>query len=122
MFYYFINLREHESSLKILSFSNNLNVIFIFLQVSEVYNRNRALEGDLVAVSLNDQSEWRVLNENVIEMVRKLNGDKPNYKALFKRNYSQVVLAVLNYLYNYRRTLLSAVFPRIPFFTNVKLV
>jgi len=90
--------------------------------VSEVYNRNRALEGDLVAVSLNDQSEWRVLNENVIEMVRKLNGDKPNYNALFKRNYSQVVLAVLNYLYNYRRTLLSAVFPRIPFFTNVKLV
>ena len=39
--------------------------------MSEVYNRNRALEGDLVAVALNDQSEWRVLNENVIEMVTK---------------------------------------------------
>jgi hypothetical protein len=37
--------------------------------VSEVQNRNRALEGDEVAVLINDQSEWRVLQDQINDQV-----------------------------------------------------
>jgi len=37
--------------------------------VSGVQNRNRALEGDLVAIELNNESEWKVLNDLIIEQV-----------------------------------------------------
>lgn len=38
--------------------------------MNDVVNRNRALEGDVVAIDLNDRSEWKVLNEQIIEQVR----------------------------------------------------
>ena len=38
--------------------------------MSGVQSRNRALEGDLVAIELNNEAEWKVLNDQIMEKVR----------------------------------------------------
>jgi hypothetical protein len=40
-----------------------------YIQVSGILNRNRALDGDLVAIELNDETEWNVLKDQIIEKV-----------------------------------------------------